>query len=198
MEIIPQVYAELLPNIRQITIYISFPAATSSAIEETRSKGCSISLSNSGDGMLLRYGDRFLRSRLPARAAWPTQEAKEISIRIPADLSSDEAAFANASVEVPWSAKDIQTGTRIGCSNCHHELLRAHTYDTEQSREWIWKDLPSANWAELMELWHCHKPDSPHNLDNNMAISELYQSSSADQLRFITRLISGMPTLLHA
>lgn len=24
-----------------------------------------------------------------------------------------------------------------------------------------WRDLPSENWAEMMEFWHCHKPDVP-------------------------------------
>lgn len=23
----------------------------------------------------------------------------------------------------------------------------------------MWKDLPSGNWAEMMDFWHCHKPD---------------------------------------
>lgn len=22
-----------------------------------------------------------------------------------------------------------------------------------------WRDLPSENWAEMMDFWHCHKPD---------------------------------------
>ena len=22
-----------------------------------------------------------------------------------------------------------------------------------------WKDLPSENWAEMMDFWHCHRPD---------------------------------------
>jgi len=26
-----------------------------------------------------------------------------------------------------------------------------------------WKDLPSADWAEMMDLWHCHKPDKHEN-----------------------------------
>ncbi|KAI4177981.1 MAG: hypothetical protein LQ343_000065 [Gyalolechia ehrenbergii] len=24
----------------------------------------------------------------------------------------------------------------------------------------LWKDLPSENWAEMMDFWHCHKPDT--------------------------------------
>jgi hypothetical protein len=23
----------------------------------------------------------------------------------------------------------------------------------------MWKDLPSENWAEMMDFWHCNKPD---------------------------------------
>jgi hypothetical protein len=26
-----------------------------------------------------------------------------------------------------------------------------------------WKDLPSDNWAEMMEFWHCHKPVDHNN-----------------------------------
>jgi len=26
-----------------------------------------------------------------------------------------------------------------------------------------WKDLPSENWAEMMEFWHCHKPEPQHH-----------------------------------
>jgi len=24
-----------------------------------------------------------------------------------------------------------------------------------------WRDLPSQNWAEMMDFWHCHKPSVP-------------------------------------
>lgn len=27
----------------------------------------------------------------------------------------------------------------------------------------VWKQLPSEHWAELMDLWHCHKPHIEHN-----------------------------------
>ena len=29
-----------------------------------------------------------------------------------------------------------------------------------------WKDLPSEGWAEMMDFWHCHKPDEPHMHDH--------------------------------
>lgn len=24
----------------------------------------------------------------------------------------------------------------------------------------MWKDLPSGNWADMMDFWHCHKPET--------------------------------------
>jgi hypothetical protein len=33
----------------------------------------------------------------------------------------------------------------------------------------LWKDLPSENWAEMMEFWHCHKPDHKHGEDHGDA-----------------------------
>lgn len=30
----------------------------------------------------------------------------------------------------------------------------------------MWKDLPSGNWAEMMDFWHCHKPDPPEEERN--------------------------------
>jgi hypothetical protein len=30
-----------------------------------------------------------------------------------------------------------------------------------------WKDLPNENWAEMMDFWHCHKPDEHHLHDHS-------------------------------
>ncbi|KAI5298001.1 hypothetical protein KEM56_004387 [Ascosphaera pollenicola] len=170
MEECPRIYAELLPNIRQITIYISFPAVPASS--PAPSTKCSVTLSDVSDGLRLCYGDRTVECRLPARVTkaaavilkacqlpeWPWREAKEVSFRIPADLSSQEEENIDAhNAGYLWSAKDMTSGTIICCRNCRYGLL-----DENSCKDVTWKDLPSADWAELMELWHCHKPDNPH------------------------------------
>lgn len=40
----------------------------------------------------------------------------------------------------------------VKCAKCMAVLVERGTVST-------WKDLPREGWAELMDLWHCHKPD---------------------------------------
>ena len=54
------------------------------------------------------------------------------------------------SSKVPWSASCLSAHTRIACGICGAVIVDG-TVKT-------WKDLPSENWAEMMDFWHCHKP----------------------------------------
>lgn len=72
---------------------------------------------------------------------------------------------------VPWSAGQMASSTKLRCRACESMILdepRGLNLDPEDnaSRQlpegeasWVWKDLPSGNWAEMMDFWHCHKPD---------------------------------------
>jgi hypothetical protein len=43
----------------------------------------------------------------------------------------------------------------------------------------VWKDLPSENWAEMMEFWHCHKPhEHKHGNDDDDLTNRGYGASS--------------------
>jgi hypothetical protein len=42
-----------------------------------------------------------------------------------------------------------------------------------------WKDLPSENWAEMMEFWHCHKPHDHDAKDEDSLGKKGYGASSA-------------------
>ncbi len=57
---------------------------------------------------------------------------------------------------VPWSALDLVPGCEVRCRTCRAVVV-------EQGKLAEWKDLPSENWAEMMEFWHCHKPDHHHH-----------------------------------
>lgn len=183
MEECPSIYAELLLNIRQIAIYISFPAEKTAA-ESSENKAepteCTLQLADSGDSISLCYGGRTLNFNLPARVApsfasmlqshelptWPCREAQTVSFRVPASLPSHVTGIKeDLSMGHAWSARDMDISARICCRNCHHELVHSRidlTDDAKLPKALCWKDLPSADWAELMELWHCHKPDEPH------------------------------------
>jgi hypothetical protein len=69
----------------------------------------------------------------------------------------------------PWTAEEMSPSTRIRCRQCEHAFLSSSSKaesvhqgpGENRTPGWIWKDLPSGNWAEMMDFWHCHKPD-PH------------------------------------
>jgi hypothetical protein len=58
---------------------------------------------------------------------------------------------------VPWTAKDMSPHSVLHCRSCSREILGRLQQEEPSSR--AWKDLPSGNWAEMMDFWHCHKPD---------------------------------------
>ena len=69
----------------------------------------------------------------------------------------------------PWTADEMSSSTRIRCRECEQVFLDSSLISESGNQStgesstpgWIWKDLPSGNWAEMMDFWHCHKPD-PH------------------------------------
>jgi hypothetical protein len=54
----------------------------------------------------------------------------------------------------PWSAKYLGKETEFVCRGCGSEIVKKGSIGT-------WRDLPSENWAEMMDFWHCHKPEVP-------------------------------------
>ncbi|KAA8645885.1 HECT-type E3 ubiquitin transferase [Aspergillus tanneri] len=76
---------------------------------------------------------------------------------------------------VPWTASDMLSTTRLGCRQCGSIVLDSPSlYHTDSINEcpagWVWKDLPSGNWAEMMDFWHCHKPDTEKEDTQDAAI----------------------------
>ncbi|KAL9005781.1 MAG: hypothetical protein Q9188_001447 [Gyalolechia gomerana] len=111
------VHAELLLNIRQITVQASLPTDCNVTT--------SVSLSSERSFLSVFHDDKVAEIRLPAAVRHGSvpkidpKSVREISLRLP-----------------------IVEGT------VHKDSVR------------LWKDLPSENWAEMMDFWHCHKPDT--------------------------------------
>jgi hypothetical protein len=80
---------------------------------------------------------------------------------------------------VPWAAGDMDSYTKLRCRKCESILLDvpelsatvASPSGESQAAGWTWKDLPSGNWAEMMDFWHCHKPDE-HEHDEDAAAKQ--------------------------
>ncbi|PWY92688.1 hypothetical protein BO70DRAFT_392075 [Aspergillus heteromorphus CBS 117.55] len=169
-------HAELLPNIRHITLYISLPARVAS-------DGLQISLSESRRAVSVSLPgpqhDLSETMKLPARVSEASRRAlsagaagreghagadgrREYSFRMQVDDGEETLAGTDELTGgfVPWTARDLSPVTRLRCLQCERVVLEGDK-DKHNQAGWVWKDLPSGNWAEMMDFWHCHKPDPP-------------------------------------
>jgi len=152
----PIVYAELLSNIRQISLAISL--SSPGADDSTR-----VLINADATGVELKHHGKAYTLKLPSKvslggASLPIQRqgVTTLSWRLPLypsstgtsrpmDLSGDQT--------MSWTAIDLQPGSEVSCRKCESAIVKRDAIDA-------WKDLPSENWAEMMEFWHCHKPDT--------------------------------------
>ena len=169
-------YAELLVNIRQISLAASLPPTVSDG-PSTR-----VSIASDCRTVELTHGAGAARLTLPAKAAVGAttlpipdrqQGAATLSWRLPLDPSS--LPPSHQADDMPWSATDLEAGYGVACRQCGSDIIPAGAVAT-------WKDLPSENWAEMMEFWHCHKPDHHHHPGH-----EEHASGKADENSLATR-----------
>lgn len=144
------IYAELLPNIRQVSVGAAFPSpadATTSA--EVVDGGRCLRISHHGRAETVELPATATAS---AALAVPRSTGSDLGWRLP--VSTAEASALRSAPEgqaVPWTSVDVKPGSSISCRECGAVLVPSGQIKT-------WKDLPSENWAEIMEFWHCHKP----------------------------------------
>lgn len=178
-------HAELLPNIRHITLYVSLSEAIRS--QDVRPEIC---LSDSRRGITvslpLPYDHATDTIKLPARVNEASRLAlsvagqramdprnrghdqQEYSFRMQVDDEDDSLLSREEHMDsfVPWTATDMTSCSRLRCRHCKNIVLDSYVpcgsgAGEKDMQGWMWKDLPSGNWAEMMDFWHCHKPD-PH------------------------------------
>lgn len=169
------VYAEHLINIRTLTIQVSLTTASD---ESTR-------LSADGDIFMLCHRGETAKVTLPvsipdserAKLSVPSTASKSLSFRVRLGDSLVRDSQSSETV-IPWTAASLSQQTEMQCKNCHAEILPRGTIQT-------WKDLPSEGWAEMMEFWHCHKPNEPHDHEHQTD----KKGYSADSMLAITSLV---------
>jgi hypothetical protein len=161
-------YAELLLNIRTVTLFASLRTAHT---RETKAK-----LSTDGYEIIVRHESEEARIRLPiqvqgggdAALQLPAQPpSKELTLRLQIEekegtnlLGALQSEERKANI-VPWDGAMLNRmdNVEIRCNNCQEKVVSAGNI-TE------WRDLPNENWAEMMDFWHCHKPDESHLHDH--------------------------------
>ncbi|KAF7853640.1 hypothetical protein EAF04_010631 [Stromatinia cepivora] len=170
----PLIYAELLSNIRQISIlaFLDTPSDSSTKAELL------------ADGTILRlhHAEQNIQLMLPGQVVsnsglreFPIGSS-ELSWRLPLTGDFQRAdADISQTIEAPWSAKDMVIGERVlECRKCSATIVEA-----DRIKEW--KDLPSEGWAEMMDFWHCHKPSdhADHNHgEENLASTRGYGANT--------------------
>jgi len=183
-------YAEVLTNIRQVTLYASLQTAQTT--EETV-----LHVASDKKRVTVREGDVTSGIYLPTEISGTADvtiargKKKEISIRLEiADTSEllprDDVATA---IEVPWSAQDLCSETKVQCKRCQAVIVASGKVS-------LWKDLPSENWAEMMDFWHCHKPHD-ENTNGGAAQAKGYSSTSQLAVDPGTGLVDTVSFLLH-
>lgn len=151
------IYAELLSNIRQVSVRATLSSSSDSTTKaEILDDGRRIQVHHRGEVRALD-----LPSRVSVRSAIPIPEKSSLDLAWRLPVPATETGLSRFSAEnqsVPWSSTDIRPGSRVCCRHCDHVVVQPERIKS-------WKDLPSENWAEMMEFWHCHKPHEhePHD-----------------------------------
>ncbi|TAQ91130.1 hypothetical protein B7494_g574 [Chlorociboria aeruginascens] len=156
----PLVYAELLSNIRQISAIVALDTPWNSASKvEVSASGREIIIDHNGETTSLDLPGHVSSN---ARLQIPVLGSKEVSWRLPLAGPAQHTEDDAQSNGVPWSASSLNEDAEFQCRNCASVLVKRGSIRT-------WKDLPSENWAEMMDFWHCHKPDLEENGEDRPA-----------------------------
>jgi len=165
------IYAELLPNIRQVSIGCTLPSSVSATTEATiAADGRVLTVIHDGLRQLLRLPGLVVPcSRLPVQRSGSVK----LSWRLPLTAPPQSSRVNSAPEEsAPWSARDLKQGSAVVCRACGSTVVGPDVLK-------VWKDLPSQNWAEMMEFWHCHKPhDHKHSKEEQHLTHRGYGASS--------------------
>ena len=162
-------YAELLLNIRQVTVFAILP---SNSNDKTRVWLCdderTLGLRHEDEEAIIELPCLVVNANLKIPPATKTEVFFRLVVSEPARLltQAKEASFCND----PWPASTLASETRVACGSCG--TLLVNNVD-------VWKHLPSPGWADMMDLWHCHKPSANNEDDEYAGSSKGYAAANA-------------------
>jgi hypothetical protein len=161
-------YAELLLHIRTVTLFASLRSFHTHATKATlHADGASITVTHEGASATIRLPIK-VQGGGDAALQIPSQPPKkDLTLRLQIEekdgtdfLGKVRAEERKANI-VPWDGASLNgmEDVEIVCKSCHRVVVRQGAINE-------WRDLPNENWAEMMDFWHCHKPDE-HHLHNH-------------------------------
>lgn len=172
------IYAELLSNIRQVSVGVTLPSPSDATT--------TAQVIDAGHRLDVHHQGKSATLNLPAPVAnmialdVPKQASVQLNWRLPLSFSSlKERQPSLESEQLPWNSRDLAVGSPVCCRTCGSILVQRGIIRH-------WKDLPSENWAEMMEFWHCHKPHQP---------AEQNSDSLADRGYGANNIITAQPAV---
>ncbi|KAI4734852.1 hypothetical protein E4T50_14631 [Aureobasidium sp. EXF-12298] len=177
-------YAEYLPNIKTLTV--------TTVLDTPRNNTTALWLSNDRTKLVLEHDDRTYRITVPARL--PGQGTQHLQLPNTGELQCVNRIptvpiFGQEDPVILWSATSLDQDTRVHCKHCGTLVSSDKIH--------VWKDLPSEAWAEMMDLWHCHKPEEPEsNPDDDAPAQKGYAAGSKLKAQVGVGLVDVMSFLL--
>ncbi|ODQ66537.1 hypothetical protein NADFUDRAFT_41176 [Nadsonia fulvescens var. elongata DSM 6958] len=161
-------YTEYLARIRSINVQVEFSSGLkpvrASLIDSktlsiqyldgsTQSISTNVQLATSADFL----GSAEISFDLKTDSDVSTLTLRIPATRSPAQLRATMGSFSDV-LKIPWSASYLRKMAVSPDFRC----IETKDCVIERDCVKIWKDLPSENWAEMMDFWHCHKPNDPN------------------------------------
>ncbi len=156
-------YAELLLNIRQVNAIANLPSPCN--------EGTRVELASDSKTLHLYHDDVHASIKLPCSVTSNSKfkvsslESRELSLR----LQPKEAIKLASGREAPWPAPTLTADTEIACRSCKHLFVKSVQ---------TWKDLPNGGWADMMDFWHCHKPNADNDVDKSAGSTKGYSAAN--------------------
>ncbi|KAH6898694.1 ubiquitin-conjugating enzyme E2-binding protein [Thelonectria olida] len=165
------IYAEYLSNIRQISVVVSLPTHPDALTKaDVVQDGRQLQVVHQGNAESITLPAQVVA---PPVLPIPTRGGQDLSWRLPVSPSEPRPSpFSLENQALPWTSTDIKVGSPISCRKCDKEFVSKDTVNS-------WKDLPSENWAEMMEFWHCHKPHDHEQQDLESLANKGYGANNA-------------------
>ena len=80
------------------------------------------------------------------------------STRLATESSAQDGFASRNTPQLPWTAESLGRDVEIRCPSLNSDNGRCEAVLVPRNIIHEWRDLPSEGWAEMMDLWHCHKP----------------------------------------
>lgn len=166
-------YAEVLTHLRQLTLHAS--------LETEKNEKTKIDVSSDKKIITVIHDGESSSLYLPtqisgtAQVTFPYDKKTEISARVQIEDLEQWKEMEAAGIEAPWNASELSFETSMRCNQCEFDIVSMGTISS-------WKDLPHSNWADVMDLWFCHKPHEHHDEDQEKKAADAKGFSAQSKL----------------